>query len=74
MKPIFGLKSLGKGFVGEGSTRVSKGRSFKGSVELNNRFLSISSHLDAISILPNLFWGGSYGTYFLLECSLSLCT
>ena len=55
-------------FVGEGSARVSRGRTFIGSVEQKNRFLSISSRLSAISNLPNLFWKFRIELIFL-ECT-----
>ena len=38
---------------------------------MNNRFLSISNHLDAISKLPNLFWGFSRKPIFFREYKLS---
>jgi hypothetical protein len=46
-----------KGFVLKGSEVVPKVRTFKGFVDLKNRFLSILRHLDAISNLRNLFFG-----------------
>ena len=55
-KPIFGLRSLKNGLIGEGSAHVSRRKTFKAFVELKNLFLSISSHLDAISKPLNLFW------------------
>ncbi len=56
-----------KGFVLKGSEVVPKVRTFKGFVDLKNRFLSILRHLDAISNLRNLFSG--FGKIpFFLEC------
>ena len=51
------MRKFKKGFVEEGSSRVSAGRTFKSLVEMKNHSLSISSHLNTISNLPNLFEG-----------------
>ena len=51
-KPFFAMQNFKKGFVVEGSSRVSAGRTFKGSLELKIRFLSIFTHFQV------------YGTFF----------
>jgi hypothetical protein len=52
------------GFVLEGSEFVSKERTFKGFVDLKNRFLSIWTHLDAFPNLRNLFGGFGKTPFF----------
>ena len=51
------MRNFKKGFVEEGSSRVSAGRIFKSLVERKNRSLSILSHLNTILNLPNFFEG-----------------
>ena len=48
MKPFFAMRNFKKGFVEEGSSHVSAGRTFKSMVEMKNHSLSISSHLNTI--------------------------
>ena len=42
------MRNFKKGFVEEGSSRVSAGRTFKSLVEMENHSLNISSHLNTI--------------------------
>ena len=49
------MRNFKKGFVEEGSSHVSAGRTFKSMVERKNRSLSILSHLNTILNLPNCF-------------------
>ena len=42
------MRNFKKGFVEEGSSRVSAGRTFKSMAEMKNHSLSISSHLNTI--------------------------
>ena len=51
------MRNFKKGFVEEGSSRVSAGRTFKSLVERKNRSLSILSHLNTILNPPNFFEG-----------------
>lgn len=55
-EPIFCYPKLLKRFVAVGLDNVSKIRSFKGFVDLNNRYLDILNHLDAFSNLLNHFF------------------
>ena len=49
------MRNFKKGFVEEGSSRVSAGRTLKSMVEMKNRSLSISSHLSTIFKFAELF-------------------
>ena len=49
------MRNFKKGFVEEGSPRVSAGRTFKSMLEMKNHFLSILSHLNAIFKSPEPF-------------------
>ena len=51
------MRNFKKGFVEEGSSSVSAGKTFKSLVERKNRSLSILSHFNTISNLPNFFEG-----------------
>ena len=55
MEPLFAILNLKIGFVAEGSDRVVRIRSFKGSVDFFIRSLFILNYLEAFSNLPNLF-------------------
>ena len=57
------MRNFKKGFVEEGSSRVSAGRTVKSMVERKNRSLSILSHLNTILNLPHFFEG--FGKVFI---------
>ena len=71
-KPFFALRNFKKGFVEEGSSRVSAGRTFKSLVERKNLSLSISSHLNTILNLSNFFEGFGKVFIFLERTARSL--
>ena len=69
--PFFFSTKLKKVSRKKGSSRVSRGRSFKGFVDFFIRFFKLSTYFQSFSHLPNLFWGFSKAPIFL-EC-IGLC-